>query len=482
MPRIPFPADSRLRASVLVAAAWLVCAADWMWSQKLPAFINGPVFALAGLFAAFGMLQAGRMRRTEPGRAALIATLAFIPLWQSLVYALDLAGWAAARVRLAETGTAAAWLIGLLWVIRAIDQTTKLRERQRLALLAAGRSNAEAAVRTSNPLDAAAWFYGRRAKKLNQSVSAFTAWTLLFYLAFLVMTRAGGCQEIYEMPAGGGQQQQIAQTVKVQKVIRKKFVVNAFSAISLKVPPIDEVKLQLNEITQHQYTVGYGAGAGAGFAGGTKQGLVRFIRLEYQGGDWDQDFGIGADENMLVEYGVRTQQKVAKKTEARTVAQLRNFPAGSSPPFVYLTGQRNIQLSPNEIKILREYLLDKHGMLFIDNGGSAHFHNQVLAVMRQVLPNVKPVPVPLDDAIHRIPYTLASIPYVAPHGGRDALGWRVDGRLVCYYSPGDIADAWADDHSGVPAQVWEACYQLGTNVIFYAHVEYAKWLEARQKR
>ncbi|MDP6720252.1 MAG: DUF4159 domain-containing protein, partial [Pirellulaceae bacterium] len=270
--------------------------------------------------------------------------------------------------------------------------------------------------------------------------------------------------------------------VKVQKIIKKKFVVNPFSAISFKVPPIDEVKLQLTEVTEHAYTVGYGAGAGAGFAGGTQQGQVRFIRLEYGGGDWDQDFGIGADVNMLIEYGIRTKQKVAKRTESRTISQLKSFPPEKSPPLVYLTGQRNISLSDSEIKVLRDYLMEKRGMIFGDNGGSGHFHNQFVGMMRRVLPSVRPTRIPLDDIVHRIPYQIPFLPYVAPHGGKNALGWRVDGRLVCYYHPGDIGDAWTDDHSGVAPEIYESCYQLGTNIIFYAHTEYSKWLMSRQKR
>ena len=204
--------------------------------------------------------------------------------------------------------------------------------------------------------------------------------------------------------------------------------------------------------------------------------------LEYAGGDWDQDFGIGADVNMLIEYGIRTQQKTAKRTESRTIPQLKNFPIGKSPPMVYMTGQRNISLSESEIKILREYILDKHGMIFGDNGGSGGFHNQFIGMMRRVLPNVRPSRIPLDDTIHRIPFQIPFLPYVAPHGGKDALGWRVDGRLVCYYHPGDIGDAWTDDHSGVSPEIYEACYQLGTNVIFYAHAEYSKWLSSREKK
>lgn len=319
-------------------------------------------------------------------------------------------------------------------------------------------------------------------RKLNQSLSTICSYSFAFTLAFLLFTQIGGCRELYEMPSGGGEQQTIAQTVKVQKIIKKKYVVNPFSAILFQVPPIDEVKLQLQEITKHQYVVGYGEGTGAGYAGGTKRGKVRFIRLEYTGGDWDQDFGIGADLNMLIEYGTRTNQKVANKTESRTVGQLKNFPIGKSPPVVYLTGQKNIIMSKNEIKILREYITEKHGMVFGDNGGSRHFHNQFVSMMRKVLPNVRPVPVPLDDLIHRVPYQIPFLPYVAPHGGKEALGWKVDGRWVCYYHPGDIGDAWTDDHSGVKPEIYEFCYQLGVNVINYGHAEYSKWLQARTKK
>jgi hypothetical protein len=80
-----------------------------------------------------------------------------------------------------------------------------------------------------------------------------------------------------------------------------------------------------------------------------------------------------------------------------------------------------------------------------------------------------------------VPYPIPFLPYVAPHGGTDALAWVVDGRIAAYYHPGDIGDAWGDDHAGVPTPIWEACYQLGTNIIFYAHAEYNKWLDSRKK-
>jgi hypothetical protein len=268
--------------------------------------------------------------------------------------------------------------------------------------------------------------------------------------------------------------------VKIQKIVRTKYVVNPFSAIRFEVPPIDDVKLQLAEITEHAYAAGYGDGE-AGFGAGTARGKVRFIRLEYSGGDWDQEFGAGGDLNMLVEYGIRTHHKVAERTESRRVAELANFPEGKAPPFVYLTGQKNISLSNSELRILHTYLVKKHGMLIGSNGGSRLLHSQFLTLMARALPQVQPVAIPLDDVIHRVPYPIPFFPYVSPHGGKEALGWWLDGRWVCYYHPGDIGDAWSDDHAGVRPEVWEACYQLGTNLIFYAHTEYAKWLPSRAK-
>ena len=54
---------------------------------------------------------------------------------------------------------------------------------------------------------------------------------------------------------------------------------------------------------------------GAGYEGGVKGAKIRFIRLEYTGGDWDQDFGVGADLNMLMQYKVLTGQDVHDQTE-----------------------------------------------------------------------------------------------------------------------------------------------------------------------
>jgi hypothetical protein len=488
----PWWTDWRLCTTAVIAGTWGICLCAWMLDADwIPEFLFQSVVGLAGLTAAY-WLNWGVKRRTQNRvRASAIATASYIPLWHAAVCFSDSAPWL--RSTLAQVGTGGLYFIGLLWVVWDLERVTrrlkdqrkkdKLQEIKFRDLVAVRRGRYDEPVETSNPRDAEAWYYGRKSRKLNQSIAAFANYTILFIIAFFVLTNLQGCGRTFEMPAGGGEQQQLPQTVKIKKVIKKKYVINPFSSFSMKIPPIDDVQLQLNDITKHQYTIGYGQGQGQGFAGGNKKGKVRFVRIQYDSGDWDQDFGIAADVNMLVQYSTRMNEKrVAKRTESIRVSQLKNLKPHQLPPFLYLTGQKQVRFSSSEVRILRKFMVDGHCLLFADNGGSRTFHNEFVSLMRQVLPNTRPTPVPLDDMIHRVPYQIPFLPYVAPHGGKEALGWRVDGRLVCYYHPGDIGDAWADDHAGVKPEVYEACYQLGVNVMFYSYAEHAKYLEAIQQK
>jgi hypothetical protein len=474
------------------AVIWAIALILWRVGDWLPAWLLAIAFLPSLPLGIFWLRQLQANIRA-PLERSLVLTALYPFWWQLAVFLSDVLGMHEVRSGLTTFGIGGLFLIGLAWVVWLLERSSHRIEQERLEevlkngpLLIAPTSAAETherAVRrrrTWNPADPRAWYYGRNSRKLKQSTLALSAYGLAFWFALLVMSQAGGCQRLYEMPAGGGQQKTIAQTVKIQKVIRKKYVVNPFSSIKFNVPPIDEIKLQLQEMTAHQYVVGYGEGTGAGFTGGTQRGKVRLIRLEYDGGDWNLNFGIGGDANMLMEYGLLTQQKVAEKTESIRIAQLASFPRDKSPPIVFLTGQGSLSVSNNDIKVLREYLVDKHGLLFASSG-SQHFHHQFLALMNRVLPETRAVPVPLDDTIHRVPFAIASIPYVVPHGGKEPLGWSADGRWLVYYHPGDISDAWADGHSGVSAEIYNGCYQLGANVINYGHVEYSKWLQARGK-
>ena len=432
--------------------------------------------ALLGVGAGFGVFCIQRVRKL-PDRGPTywgIWSIAFAPISTFLVCLTKMLSLYSASAWIARLSTFALFFIGLLWAVWFVERRSRVLEDE-------DDSRREAGKKIWNPFHPRAWYYRRGQEKLDQSFTTFVGYGFVFFVLFMLLTQMSGCKEIYEMPAGAGEEKQ-KQVVKIKKVVEKKFIINPYSSVIFNPPPIEDIQLEMLEVTEHTYQIGQGAGDGAGFSGGTNRGKVRFIRLEYAGGDWDQDFGVGADLNLLIEYGLRTGHEVAEKTESRQIRQLKNFPATKCPPVVYMTGQKNIIVGERDVEILREYLLDKHGLLFADNGGSGHWHGQFFDMMRRVLPKVRPVRVPLDHPIHQIPYPIPFLPYVAPHGGREAYGWVVDGRLVCYYHPGDIGDAWADGHAGVPRRIWEHCYQLGTNVLFYGHAEYNRWVTTQEEK
>lgn len=479
------------RATLAFAGVWLVA----LILQAMLLIPDWLAFVVVAASLPLGIVWLQRLKQTpdvDRVTRSVVWSSLYIVWWRLAVEFARVIGLRDVAYGLHGAGGLGLFLLGLAWVVWWLERESRKFELMRIEALQrqgvsltsspADKALAEMNVKRSwNPLDPQARYYGRNGQKLKQSTLAFAVYGLLFWLATLLISLIGGCHLTYEMPAGGGAQKTVAQAVRIQKIKRKKYVFNSLSAIKFEVPPIDEVKLQLQEVTAHQYVIGYGEGEGAGFAGGTSKGKVRLIRLEYDGGDWDLNFGTGGDNNMLIEYAALTQQRTADKTESIRVSQLASFPKDKSPPLVFLTGQKNLSLANNEVKILREYLLDKHGLLFASSG-SQHFHNQFVAMMQRVLPEIRPVPVPLDDTIHRVPFAVPTLPYVVPHGGKDALGWSIDGRWICYYHPGDISDAWADGHSGVSPDIYNGCFQLGANVINYGHVEYSKWLTSKNSK
>jgi hypothetical protein len=473
------------RVTIGYAAVWLVALLLWKIGNVVPSWLLNAIFAVA---LPLGIVWIWKLRQAKAGwfTWATALTILYPAWWLLTVIGTEVLGLADLKSGFVQTGWLGLFTIGLGWLVWFLERESRRIEVARIeSALQAGPLSShpvDGDVRVQrrlwNPLDPQACYYGREGRKLKQSTLAFFAYGLAFWLAMVAATRIGCNNLEYDLPAGGGKQQTVAQQVRIQKVIRKKYVVNPFSSIKFDVPPIDEVKLQLQEVSAHQYTIGYGEGAGAGFGGTNKNAKVRLIRLQYDGGDWDLNFGIGGDNNMLLEYGVLTQQPTAEKSESVRISDLARFVKGKAPPLVFITGQKNISVPNNEIKTLRTYLLDEHGMIFA-SAGSQNFHNQFMSLMSRVLPEVKPVPVPLDDVIHRQPFAQASLPYVVPHGGREALGWTMDGRWLCYYHPGDISDAWADGHAGISADIYNGCYQLGANVINYGHAEHRKWQLAK---
>ena len=313
--------------------------------------------------------------------------------------------------------------------------------------------------------------------------SIYCAVTLFLAVLFLpYLFSLWGWEKAYTLPKGGGEQ--VFEVVKVKrekpKKKPKKMTVNPWSPYILERMDIDDVVTlkELEQETMDTYVAqqnaskgGKGKGSG-GWPKGMADSAIRFIRLKYSGGDWDQDMGRGADYNLLIKFHEWTGMKIARETEFREISRLKFFPKKKAPPFVFMTGMRGISISDSEAKVLREYCQREGGMLFIDNGGG-HFDGAVKSMLRRVFPGRPLVDIPNDDTIYQRPYVFPDgAPPFWHHAGYRAMGVRDEGRWVVFYHPGDINDAWRDDHSGASPEVADQAYKLGVNVMFYAFNQY----------
>ncbi|MHC4253487.1 MAG: DUF4159 domain-containing protein, partial [Planctomycetota bacterium] len=241
-----------------------------------------------------------------------------------------------------------------------------------------------------------------------------TYWAVTVHaLAIIVpMIATRGCMMApYAVPKGRGEQMVQRIVVKrIKKKKKKKYVLNMNSPIVYYVPDLDDsdVLEKLEEETQDTYqatkmaNLGKGGKGKGGWPHGMENARVRFIRLRYSGGDWDQDMGLGADYNLLIQFHKLTGFKIAPRTEAIKVSDLARFPRHRAPPFVFITGRQNINVSSRDVKTLRHYCLVEGGMLFADNGGG-HFNNSFRRLMARTFPDKRWIDIADDDIIFQRP-------------------------------------------------------------------------------
>jgi len=314
-------------------------------------------------------------------------------------------------------------------------------------------------------------------------------WSGFLHLLVLVIVpvcmRSCGMEAAYGVPKGSGNP--VVQMVKIRRIKKKKkkkkFVLNMDSPIIFHHPKIDESDIlkQVEEDTLDTYVAsslqtgkpGKGGGRG-GWPSGMENARVRFIRLEYRGGDWDQDMGVGADYNLLIQFRKMTNFKIADNTEHLSILRLRRFPKHRGPPFVFITGSGRISVTRREIKTLRWYCLEEGGMIFADNGGGT-FNSSFRSLMRRCFPELDWVDIASDDIIYRQPYVFPNgAPPLWHHSGNRALGLKHNGRWICFYHQGDVNDAWKTGHSGVSEGHAMQAYRLGVNVINYSFNQYMR--------
>ncbi len=341
--------------------------------------------------------------------------------------------------------------------------------------------------RVWNPFRRGAVYWQGKHGRLRRFITySFCGHAGILLLSILVMF-IPGCNKTYDLVKGSGKPKAMIKQMKVEvkKVQRKRVLVNPNSPIVFEVPPLELTPLNLKEVTANEYKIGQGEGAGpAGYAAGREGARFIFVRVRYEGGNWDFNMRNGADENMTKEFGRRAKMPVSTIPQDVTLLELGRYVKGRAPPVVFMVGSYPFRFETREIKAVRNYLLENRGMIFADNGGN-QFHSAFIRLMQTVLPEIAAVEIPDDDPIYQAPYPLNGCPPLWAHSGTRALGWKKDGRWVAFYHQGSISDAWKDTHGGTSAESAEQAYQLGVNILAQAMASYSEWklvLEGKLKK
>ena len=314
-----------------------------------------------------------------------------------------------------------------------------------------------------------------------------SACVLYLVLLLLMMLRHGcGYEPDYEIPFGSGTP--TVTVVQVKRIKRKKpekLVLNMDSPIIWKRPKLTDINVleDMLEETSEVYVANKNIGrlgAGGGNQGGWPYGVanarVRFIRLKYNGENWDWNKGHGGDYNMLLYFNKITGFKIAPNTEHKEIDRLALFRKGKAPPFVYMTGTGRISISARQARALKKYCLEEGGMIVADSAGGAHggFDRYFVNMCRQVFSGMQLVDIPDDDPLYREPFVFpnGAPPLWHHHGRYRPLGIKHEGRWVVFYHPGDMGDAWKTGHSGASKAVASRAYKLGINIMYYTFTRY----------
>jgi hypothetical protein len=197
---------------------------------------------------------------------------------------------------------------------------------------------------------------------------------------------------------------------------------------------------------------------------------LTIAQLQYDGGgDWYANpTGL---PNLLKEIRARTGVPMAPKPAAvrLTDRALWDF------PFIYATGHGNIRFSPEEVRILRQYL-ESGGFLHVDDnyGLDDSFRREI----RRVFPDRALVQLPADHAVYGSFYRLPDgLPKIHKHDGKPAQGFGIfhEGRLVLFYSyESDLGNGWEDvgKHDLTP-DLREKAIRMGVNLFVYALAQVA---------
>src|SRR5262245_14628144 len=234
--------------------------------------------------------------RITPTRAA-VASLAFVAAWPAAAWCAELGEQQGVADSIRLWGWLLTYVLGLGWLIWGAERIARRLDTNAGRFTPVSAKTLHARRFVWNPCDTEAWYYGRRSPRLVQTLALLTSYSLAFLLLYFLLnlpSASGDGPKPFDLPSGGGSDQAAPapRTVRVQKIQRKKYVINPYSALAFNPPTIDTVNLRVGEETRHEYRAGYGDGTGtgegglgrgfgkgSGFGSGSGSGEVRLPRL-----------------------------------------------------------------------------------------------------------------------------------------------------------------------------------------------------------
>ncbi|MDT8302064.1 MAG: DUF4159 domain-containing protein [Sedimentisphaerales bacterium] len=225
-----------------------------------------------------------------------------------------------------------------------------------------------------------------------------------------------------------------------------------------------------------QYSSGYG---GRGSRGGWGRGRG------YRGGSWATDY---PDSDLNFSY--RLHQLTSMEVNPDGLVLELTDPKLLDYPFIYIVEPGSLVFSEEEVKILRNYLLNGGFLMVDDFWGEDEWYN-LYYEMKRVFPDREPVELRLDHPIFHAVFDLKEKPQIPSIGaaiqGRDyGITWEREDAQIPHYKAiyddkgrmmaiichnTDLGDGWereGEDEWYFREFSEKKAYPLGINIVFYA--------------
>ncbi|MHC4583401.1 MAG: DUF4159 domain-containing protein [Planctomycetota bacterium] len=222
-----------------------------------------------------------------------------------------------------------------------------------------------------------------------------------------------------------------------------------------------------------RYSSGYG---GRGYRGGGRG---------YRGGSWATDYP-DSDLN----FSFRLHQLTSMEVNPDGLVLELTDPKLFNYPFIYIVEPGSLVFSEEEVKILRNYLLNGGFLMVDDFWGEDEWYNLYYEIKR-VFPDREPVELRLDHPIFHAVFDLKEKPQIPSIGaaiqGRDyGITWEREDAQIPYYKAiyddkgrmmaiichnTDLGDGWereGEDEWYFREFSEKKAYPLGINIVFYA--------------